>query len=104
MTIANVHAKATGFNQFLAEKDVKDALAKLRGYMSENSLIGGMVFTAESAAVDGLGQVENYQFIVTRRFFIDGELHLGGANGEIVNVDAMVTQSIEDFKKFSKRH
>jgi hypothetical protein len=36
--------------------------------------------------------VENYSFVITRRFFHYGEWHVGGANGEILNVYTYVSQ------------
>jgi hypothetical protein len=35
--------------------------------------------------------LENYQFVITRRFKLYGEWHVGGANGEILNVYTLVT-------------
>jgi hypothetical protein len=37
------------------------------------------------------GVLESYEFIVTRRFKLHGEWHVGGANGEILNVYTFVT-------------
>jgi hypothetical protein len=35
--------------------------------------------------------VDNYQFVITRRFTVGGELHVGGANGEVLNVYTFIS-------------
>lgn len=42
------------------------------------------------------GVVDDYEFIITRRFKLYGEWHVGGANGEILNVYAFLSS----FKAF----
>lgn len=38
--------------------------------------------------------VAEYEFVVTRRYTLDGELHIGGANGEVLNATATLTPLI----------
>jgi hypothetical protein len=45
--------------------------------------------TLPAAEFDG-DLLENYEFVVTRRFSYDGECYVGGVNGEVLNVDAFI--------------
>lgn len=53
------------------------------------------VVTIPQAVIDGV-TVGGYEFLVVRRYYINGELHLGGSNGEVLNA----TKFIADFKAF----
>ena len=37
------------------------------------------------------GVLESYQFVITRRHSLHGEWHVGGANGEILNVSTFIS-------------
>lgn len=43
-----------------------------------------------------VGVLDSYQFIIVRRFQLHGEWHVGGANGEILNVYTFIS----GFKRF----
>lgn len=43
-----------------------------------------------------MGELDSYQFIITRRYHLHGEWHVGGANGEILNVYTFIS----GFKRF----
>lgn len=43
--------------------------------------------------------VENYNFTIFRRYTLDGDLHVGGLGGEIVNVDESLRVSISAIRE-----
>lgn len=70
---------------------LKSHIAQM-GYLTQTfadaPLSQGLVITLAKAEVNVDGEdvvLEDVQFIVTRRFTMHGELHLGGANGEVLN-------------------
>lgn len=51
--------------------------------------------TIPKVVIDGV-TVSGYEFVVTRRYYVREELHLGGANGEVLNA----TKFLNEFKAF----
>lgn len=51
--------------------------------------LGSTEFIAERP--DSFEVMDSYEFIITRRYKLHGEWHVGGANGEILNVYTFIT-------------
>lgn len=84
------HEDTAMIEQFL------QTIPKMERYFQEAPLSESPTVTLSSAEFDegmehSWGVVENYQFIITRRFMLHGELHVGGANGEILNVYTFIS-------------
>lgn len=90
-TAANIRViTAIKFNDLLLPMEAKAIANNLRTAFAEKPLNS---FTADiaSAEIDGLGEVENYSFLIVRRFEVNGVLHVGGYNGEILNTKDYLT-------------
>jgi hypothetical protein len=69
--------------------------AEMEHFFSEAPLTQTPVATIAKAEVEtGMEHtqtfVKNYQFVITRRYMHNGELHVGGANGEVLNVYLLI--------------
>lgn len=74
-------------------------IENLEDFMTQANLQDNIVFTVAKGYVGG-ELIEEYKFMVTRRYLLDGELHLGGANGEVLNMTAFAYQ----LKALLKKH
>lgn len=88
--------EANIFPQFdLAESDnpehILASLPQLERDLLDTPLAQEPVITLARTEFDNgmeysVGVLESYQFIIIRRYQLHGEWHVGGANGEILNV------------------
>lgn len=98
--------EANIFPQFdLAESDSPEQilanLPQLERDLLDSSLGHSPVITLARTEFDNgmeysTGVLDSYQFIIIRRFQLHGEWHVGGANGEILNVYTFIS----GFKRF----
>lgn len=72
-------------------KDVKKA-QDLLAHLSTAPLSSSPVVAVDSVGLGGGEWMEAYEFVVVRRFRMDGDLIVGGANGEVFNVSAFATR------------
>ena len=72
-----------------------DRLPMLEAYMSGAPLQEKPVVTLSKVQIvgddDNVEAIENLEFIITRRYKSGGELYVGGANGEVLNVTAFIS-------------
>lgn len=66
---------------------------QLVDYLSTVPLHTRPEVTLGPVLIGGGGWVESYDFVVVRRFRVDGNLIVGGENGEVFNVSAAVTRA-----------
>lgn len=83
----------------------KSLAPQMERFFAETPLTQNPVATITKAEVDtGLEHsreiVENYQFVITRRYMFGGELHVGGANGEVLNIYLL----IQGLKQIAEKH
>lgn len=76
-------------------------LTHLERLMLETRLHEGPTVSLKSVEFDAgmehsWGFAENYEFVITRRYRYNEEWHVGGANGEILNVYTFIS----GFKRF----
>lgn len=72
--------------------DIDKRLAEVTGwgtFMRLAPLHEYPTVTLPASEFDG-DLLENYEFVITRRFSYGGECYVGGANGEVLNVDAFI--------------
>jgi hypothetical protein len=89
--------RATIFPQFALKPEelgdvegIVSRIPQLAKFLTEVPFHSTPVMTLSTAHFDGM-IVEDYQFVITRRFRLGGELHIGGANGEVLNVDTFIS-------------
>jgi hypothetical protein len=74
---------------------VLSELPQMERFFNEAPLGQNAVVTLAATEFDSgrdeLEVLENYQFVITRRYTFHGELHVGGANGEILNVYTFIS-------------
>jgi hypothetical protein len=80
-----------------------DRIPMLEAYMSGAPLQEKPVVTLSKAEVltdsNNIESVEVLEFIITRRFRFGGELYVGGANGEALNVTSFISNFTEALKE-----
>lgn len=72
-------------------KDVKKANSLLQR-LSTASLASSPVVAVGSVGLGDGEWMESYEFVMVRRYRMGGDLIVGGANGEVVNISAYVTR------------
>lgn len=86
-TVSNIRVTSASQFSVLTPEKGELAVKELHKLLSDTPLTKSIYVEIDGAEIDGLGAVENYTFIVVRRFKVNGVLHIGGQNGEILNTE-----------------
>lgn len=65
--------------------------ALLKTPLHQNPVVSLAKAEFDNEAGSSTNVVDNYEFLITRRFMFYGEWHVGGANGEVLNVHTFIS-------------